>query len=142
MDGSPFFFLQQFNTLLLAQGTEKKIPLLHKSIQVLWIMPLLPPCPDNSSGCLGTFILHKYHTSWRSRNKCSLTEFCFSILWKEQKESVSSRFSSIKTRLNGRPELRHIHWKTCTNSFLIFLFIILQYFTLQIYKKFLYLTDL
>ena len=45
------------------------------------------------------------------------------------------RFSPINTRLNGMPKLRHIHEKTCAKSFLIFLFMILKYFTLQIYKK-------
>ena len=98
-------------------------------------MPLLPPCPDNNGECLGTFILHKYHTAWRRRNKCSLIKFCFSISWKEQKESVSLRFSPINTILNGRPKIRHIHWKTCANSFLIFLFIILNFSFCKYTKK-------
>jgi hypothetical protein len=58
-----FFFHMQFKPLS-AQGTEKKIPLLHKSTQVLWIMPLLPPCQNNSSGHLLKFVLHKYQTSF------------------------------------------------------------------------------
>ena len=59
-----FLFSHAVNEPLSAQGTEKKIPLLHKSTQVLRVMPLLPPCQNNSSGHLPKFVLHKYQTSF------------------------------------------------------------------------------